>query len=162
MIETHFIENEDIYGKLNEILSEKLCSFKILRTENGKPFIEGAPLFFCISHSFDKAVIAISDSPVGVDMEVITERKYSAILSRMCEKEAAEITNLKQFLKHWVVREAYIKMLGATLAEKLNKLSFYGGILYDDGKPVDCEITHGERDGCVYCICVDNSRKVLV
>lgn len=154
MLKIYFTENEDVYEKLKSYLSGLLTSpFNILRTENGKPYLEGDPLFFSVSHSRGRALIAISDKPVGADLEAVTERKYKAVLSSFPEKEKAEIANAQDFLKHWVVREAYIKMLGSTLAEKLKNLSFTDGVLYDGGAPAECEITQGNKDGCVYCIC---------
>lgn len=156
MLEIYFTENEDVYGKLNSYLSGLTSSpLKILRTENGKPYLEGNPLFFSISHSRDRAVIVISDNQVGVDMEVISDRNYKAVLSRFSAEERAEIADTADFLKHWTVREAYIKMLGSTLAEKLKGLKFTGGVLYDGGVRVDCEILQGEDNGCIYSICTE-------
>lgn len=153
MLEIYFTENEDVYGKLNGYLSGLTSSpLKILRTENGKPYLEGNPLFFSVSHSREKAVIAISDKQVGADIEVVSDRNYKAVLARFSAEERAEIAGTADFLRHWTVREAYIKMLGSTLAEKLNALKFVGGALYDGGVRVDCEIISGCKDGCVYSI----------
>lgn len=163
MLEIYFTENENVYEKLNGYLSERLSSpFKILRSENGKPYIEGDPLFFSLSHSRGKALIAICDRPVGADLEVITQRKYGAVLSRFPEREKREIWNTAHFLKHWTVREAYIKMLGSTIAEKLIKLEYSGGVLYDDGNKADCEIITERDKDLVYCICIDKRGKNLV
>ena len=159
MLEIYFTENEDVYGKLKNYLSGLLSTpVEILKTENGKPYLEGDPLFFSLSHSRDRALIAISDKPVGADLEVITDRKYKAVLSRFPEKERNEIANAQDFLMHWVVREAYIKMLGSTIAEKLKRLSFVDGVLYDNGKRVNCELINGVKDGCAYCITIDKRK----
>lgn len=37
--------------------------------EGGKPYFEGDPIYFSLSHSGKYAVCAISDSPIGVDIE---------------------------------------------------------------------------------------------
>ena len=163
MIEVYFTENENVYEKLKNILSRLLPSpFKILKTENGKPYLEGNPLFFSLSHSKDKAVIAVCNKPVGIDMEVASDRKFKAVLSRFPEKEQKEISGTEDFLKHWVVREAYIKMLGATLAEKLSALSFTDGVLSENGIVPDCELVCGSKEGLVYCICIDKRPTRLV
>ena len=155
MFELYFTDG-DAYEKLNEILPKYICiTYKIARTENGKPYIEGNPLYFSISHSRGKSVIAVDANPVGVDMEVIEDRKYSALLSRFSPEERAEITCLTDFLKHWVVREAYIKMSGATLAHKLDKLKYVNGVLYDGGKPADCRFYNFTDGGCIICVCID-------
>ena len=89
MFELYFTDG-DAYEKLNEILPKYICgTYKIARTENGKPYIEGNPLYFSISHSRGKSVIAVDANPVGVDMEVIEDRKYSALLSRFSPEERA-------------------------------------------------------------------------
>lgn len=163
MLEVYFTENENVYGKLKNILSRLLPSpFRILKTENGKPYLEGNPLFFSLSHSKDRAVIAVCDKPVGIDIEINADRNFKAVLSRFPETEKNEIAGAEDFLKHWVVREAYIKMLGATLAEKLRALSYVGAALYDNGTVPDCEIINGCKDGLVYCICIDKGPTRLV
>ena len=79
MLLTYFTGNENVYEKLENYLSGLLTSpFEILRTENGKPCLEGAPLFFSVSHSGDKALIVICDRPVGADLEIVKKRKYSS------------------------------------------------------------------------------------
>ena len=155
MLEIYFTENSDIYGKLKSHLSRLLpSSFEILRTENGKPYLEGSPLFFSISHSDDKALIVFCDKPVGADLEVIQKRKYSSILSRFSAEEKKEISDTEDFLSHWTVREAYIKMLGSTINYNLDKLSYINGVLYDGNDKAECEIINGVNDGCIYCICI--------
>ena len=93
MLLTYFTGNENVYEKLENYLSGLLTSpFEILRTENGKPCLEGAPLFFSVSHSGDKALIVICDRPVGADLEIVKKRKYSSVLARFAEQEKKEIT----------------------------------------------------------------------
>ena len=155
MLLTYFTGNENVYEKLENYLSGLLTSpFEILRTENGKPCLEGAPLFFSVSHSGDKALIVICDRPVGADLEIVKKRKYSSVLARFSEQEKKEITGTEDFLSHWTAREAYIKMLGSTLIERLGKLSFLNGEIYDGNVKAECEIISGFKDGCIYCICV--------
>lgn len=155
MLKIYFTENENVYVKLEKYLSGLLPSpARILRNGNGKPYLEGDPLFFSISHSANKALIAICDKPVGADMEILADRNYKAVLSRFCADERKEIKNSHDFLKHWVVREAYIKMLGDTVWGKLKKLSFTDGMLFYCGKPVDCEFKNGRKDNVVYSICI--------
>lgn len=82
----------------------------------GKPFLSNYPhIHFNISHSMDYVVCAVSDSPVGVDMEHIqgmdddvakhyfSGSEYEYILKRN-KKEA--------FFELWVLKESYMKMTG--------------------------------------------------
>lgn len=49
---------------------------EIARTENGKPYFRNWPdLYFNLSHSGQWAMCALSDAPVGVDIEVVRPRR---------------------------------------------------------------------------------------
>lgn len=158
MLKIYRTENTNLYDKLNGLLAEYVRGgISILFTENGKPYIEGNPLFFSLAHSGNVALIALCDKPVGVDTELKKDRKYGAVLSRFCEKEKREIAGTEDFLRHWVVREAYVKMLGATLAEKLSGLVYADGILSDNGAPVSCKIINGETEELIYSVCTENA-----
>ena len=51
MNKLYFTKAEGIYDRLDNILRGLLgYPPEILRTENGKPYIEGKPLYFSISH----------------------------------------------------------------------------------------------------------------
>ncbi|MDE6441121.1 MAG: 4'-phosphopantetheinyl transferase superfamily protein [Clostridia bacterium] len=155
MLEYYFTDGE-VYAALDTILKQRLGSYKILRTQNGKPYLEGDPLFFSVSHSSNKGAVVISDKPVGIDIEYKKDRNYRVIAKRFSELERSEINCLDDFLKHWVIRESYIKMKGFTLADKLFKCEYSDGVFYDCGKAVDCEFLSGEHDGLFWCICIDN------
>ena len=155
MLEYYFMDGE-VYAELDTILKQRLGSYKILRTKNGKPYLEGDPLFFSVSHSSNNGAIVISDKPVGIDIEYKKDRNFRVISKRFSERERSEINCLDDFLKHWIIRESYIKMKGFTLADKLFKCEYFGGVFYDCGKAVDCEFLSGVNDSLLWCICIDN------
>lgn len=150
MLKIYKTENERVYEKLKKLLNTD-CEIK--RTENGKPYIEGAE--FSITHTGGTALIAISDKPVGIDAEMIKELNYSSILQRFTLREQAEIDCTAAFLKNWVVKEAYIKKLGETLAHCLKRLEYFGGNLFSDGKKVNCNIYCRAHGGLIYAVCAD-------
>lgn len=148
-------KNERIYEKLKDICK---TDSKILRTENGKPYFKDCPLLFSVSHSQDLALIAVCESRVGVDMELIRKRDFDAVLKRFSEREQEEIGgDTLKFLRNWTVKEAFIKMLGGTLAEDLKRLEYVGGELFLDGIKTDCELFTGTGDGFVYSVCVEKA-----
>lgn len=158
MIELYRTENRDVRKKIEILLARKLSApFKILRTANGKPYVEGDPLYFSLSHSRDRAVIAICDRPVGVDLEFYDEqRKFSHILSRFTERERREIgSSAAYFYANWTAKEAFIKMRGGTLAEDLKRLEFYGGAVRFGGQNYDVAVTSYSRAG-VYAVCAED------
>ena len=84
---------------------------------DGAPYINGRPdVFISISHSSDTCILAVSDAPVGVDVEsqraqlVRVMRKYMADceLESLPEDEAAIMDRL---LHHWTAKEAIYKLM---------------------------------------------------
>ena len=135
MIEIYCASAESVYQRLNERLSRHIAApIEILRTENGKPYVKGDPLYFSLSHSGEKAIIALSSSPVGVDLEIFKGKPRLLVTSRFSERERAEICGETDFLKHWTAREAFIKFWGGTLAEMWKRVEFYGGNIVLDGE----------------------------
>lgn len=157
MIELYWTKNKDVYAKLKVLLARKL-GYKpnILRTANGKPYIDGNPLHFSITHSRDHAAIAICDKPIGVDMEFYDrERKISHVLARFSQNERDEIGDCMPFFYiNWMIKEAYIKMIGGTLAHDLKRLEYYGKKLYVDGKESDCSVVAlADFSAGLYALC---------
>lgn len=148
-------EAETVYNTLKNAIAPHICgSFDIKRTPNGKPYIEGNPVYFSLSHSGEKAVIAISDSPVGIDCELIGRRTANSVISRFTERERAEINgDIAAFLYNWTAKEAFIKMLGGTLARDLKRLEYFGGKLYLDAIPQDCAVEHMNDGELIITVC---------
>ena len=94
--------------------------------EFGKPWVAGAPCFN-VSHSADRAVVAVAMSPVGVDIERIDERPgLLAIVEGFFAD--AEVTALRRhdrdsfapsFFGCWTRKEALIKAVGSGLGVPL-------------------------------------------
>ena len=157
MIKLYRTKNERVYEKLILLLP---VGSKINKTENGKPYTDG--VHFSLTHTGDIALIAISDSPVGIDAEIIKERNFASVAKRFTAREQSEISSLSEFLRHWVVKEAYIKLTGGTLAHDLKMLEYYGGQLFYNGLKVDCNIICASSADFVYAICThDDIQKSL-
>lgn len=108
-------------GLLRRILSRYLnCApeyISILQQDQDKPYIEGNPLQFSVSHSGDWLLIAVSQSiAIGVDIEIINDqRKLDEIAKQQFSQ--AECLRLQQsvqgfseaFFRIWTGKEALIK-----------------------------------------------------
>lgn len=129
-------------ARLLGILDKRLGSYEIKTAQNGKPYIEGDPLFFSYSHSGERGLLAISVRPVGADFELFRGRTRDSVLRRFTGRERAEIACERDFLFHWTAREAYIKLYGSTLAEMWKRVEFFGGKIYVDGDIRPVKITH--------------------
>ena len=101
----------------------------ISKNQYGKPYLVNYPnVYFSISHTKGAIACAVSDNPVGVDIERI--RKMDLRVSRYFfsqhEKDyifaSSEKAN-QRFTEVWTKKEAYLKFLGCGIkipAEKFN------------------------------------------
>lgn len=87
------------------------------RDEDGKPYVEGAPVQFSVSHSGLYVVCAVDEHSVGVDVEVVrgAEEKF---MRRVCsEREMAYVRpyddgGYERFWEVWTAKEALFKLTG--------------------------------------------------
>ena len=100
-------------------------------TKHGKPYLENPPVRFNLTHSGKLTALAAGECEVGLDAAECKERNLAALSKRLTPAERSE-----DFFRLWTAKEAYVKYNGATLAEKLPRLEFRGGALYEDGAPV--------------------------
>ncbi len=101
----------------------------------GKPRLERRSrpeVHFNVAHSDEWALIALAQSPVGVDVEVLNERiNYRAIASQIltsCESQAWDqlVGSDREMatMQLWVCKEALLKAMGLGIAEGLKQVSF--------------------------------------
>lgn len=106
----------------------------VTKNEYGKPKIEGAPEF-SISHAGPWAVVALSDSPVGVDVESarctikIAEKFFTPDELDLAEKLSGEAQKLC-LQRLWVCKEAFVKALGTGL---FTPFSLFNVTIEDNG-----------------------------
>jgi len=155
MIRLFADRTENAESRLEEILTN-LTGEKpvILRTENGKPYIEGNPVFFSVTHSGTRLFIATYEKPVGIDLELYKSARHPFTLSRFRKEEQDEICGERDFLVHWTAREAFVKMHGLTLAETFKSMAYYGGNFYLNDEKQSVEIINYFFNYGVCSICV--------
>ncbi len=83
----------------------------------GKPYTESAPVHFSISHSKNIAVCAISDKPVGIDIEFIRDVNLNIAKRQFAPDEIRYVfekwdLTKQRFFEVWTRKEAYVKLLG--------------------------------------------------
>lgn len=101
--------------------------FEIKYNKNGKPLCDFC--FFSISHSGDFAAVAVSDDPIGVDIQIPGgfKKREKYMLFSPAENEFVNAENSEnRFYTLWTRKEAYIKAEGGTLADAA-KISLVGG-----------------------------------
>lgn len=101
---------------------EKITSYKISKSINGKPYIDNSNIFYNISHKNKMVGLIISDSEVGLDIEYIdTEniKRKSTLKYFFTEKERESITTNEDLLTLWTKKESYIKLNGGMLRDAI-------------------------------------------
>lgn len=99
---------KEIYGREN---------FSVFYGENGKPQLDFC--FFSISHSGDYVVCAVSDRPVGADIELSARFKRREKYPLFSERESRYVNaedSAFRFCLLWTRKEAYVKASGGILA----------------------------------------------
>lgn len=96
-----------------------ITEYEFTYNENGKPLLPFC--FFSISHSGDYVVCSVSDTPVGVDTEVIRDIPFRNdyrlfTLEEIVYVNESEKEHNIRFFEVWTKKEAYIKANGLKLA----------------------------------------------
>lgn len=109
------------------------------KNQYGKPFLIGNEDFhFNVSHSNEWVVCAVSDVPVGIDVEKIKPTDYGISERFFSEEEHNYIIRkegqqkLDSFYDLWTLKESYIKAIGKGLHMSLKDFSIiiYNGIIF--------------------------------
>lgn len=123
MYKLYLKENIDSKEFLSNILNSiNITNFEIVYNEYNKPYLKNNEIYFSISHSKNLVAIVISDKEVGIDLEYLTYKK-NALNKAYTDSEKNLVGNDKfMFTKIWVMKEAYVKMLGKGLSYGLKNV----------------------------------------
>jgi len=116
MLQIYLRQSEDAYSLLTDALS--LHGFSSLhgisRAPSGKPFFPEFPhLHFNLSHTKGWCLCALSDKPVGVDIEVFRPRREGLFRYCLTEEEYARFDGTwPEFYRIWTLKEAWCKYTG--------------------------------------------------
>lgn len=96
----------------------------ILYTENGKPYFKDNDLYFSIAHTKNAIALAVSEKPIGVDIEKIRDTKND-IAKRFFTSDENKFINSSSdkgqaFFEIWTKKEAYLKQVGTGLKTPLD------------------------------------------
>lgn len=104
--------------------------FKIDISENGKPFLRDLQIYFNISHSKNLVVCAISEFPIGIDIEFSNyDINYLEFCEQMTKNELLRIqeseNHVESFFNYWTEKESLIKANGMGLQVPLKSFEVY-------------------------------------
>ena len=118
--------------------------------EHGKPSFHLSPLtshlYFSLSHCKQGIAVAVSDQPVGIDIEGIRHAEQDLIERTMNREEQALICSDRDFTRLWTQKEAVLKAEGTGI-ESFEQLQ---GVL--SRLPSALSLQTIEKDNYIYSI----------
>lgn len=136
---------------------------EILKNENGKPYITGSKYHFNISHSGEIVMLAVSDKPIGIDVERIEQRDYEKFCKRFfSEEEQKRVNSLLSFYVLWTKKESFVKYLGGRLSDVCE--TEFGEKLLFKGREQSVFSVSEKMDDYVFSVCSDECEyeKILI
>ena len=123
-----------------------------LYNEHGAPYLPDGPCF-SISHCKQGIAVAVSDLPIGIDIEGLRTVDEALVRKTMNLEEQSQIAMSQnpevEFIRLWTRKEAYVKMLGTGIISDMH------GILSDVSSVQWHEIADLDR-GYICTICTKN------
>lgn len=109
------------------LLKKNGAPFEIVYAKGGKPYLKDYPnVYFNLSHSGDYVCCVVSDIPVGIDIQKITDVKEGLARRFFTDRDNQKLEacskeeRKKMFFRMWSIKESYIKLTGRGMAEGLN------------------------------------------
>lgn len=128
--------------------------------KNGKPECKG--IYFNLSHSSDMVLCAVSENPVGCDIEKVTDAPMEVAEHYFSKKECLYIANAsnltdayRRFFRLWTMKESYMKMTGEGMSLSPNRIEIdiNNMTVLRDGVLQSCEFQDNSIDGYEITIC---------
>lgn len=112
-----------------------------LYNDYGAPYIEGGP-HFSISHCKRGIAVAVSENPIGIDIEAIRTFSPDLIRKTMNEDEQLRITSSAipevEFIRFWTQKEALLKLQGTGIISDLHHvLTHVQDVSWTEISPLD-------------------------
>lgn len=130
---------------------------------NGKPVCEG--IYFNLSHSADMVLCAVSNVPVGCDIEKVTDAPLDIGERVFHEKErlyifsadANEQERERRFFRLWTMKESYLKMTGEGMSLSPERIEIELGALMvlRDSVAQPCTLQNIAMEDYEISICLD-------
>ena len=153
---------------LNQCLKEYRIDIERIRYgEHGKPEVEG--ICFNLSHSQDMVVCAVSEMPVGCDIEMIGELKEGIAERFFTENEVRYLEQFQgnkkrdEFYRLWTMKESYMKMTGEGMSLSLDCFEFIiedGIMVLRDGILAECYLEEYQLPGYKLTVCAKENEFV--
>lgn len=154
--------SEAVHSLLKRELARHLClsvdDIVISKDDKGCPYIEGKDdIFVSLSHSYGVVMCAFSDTPVGVDIELVKKRHKSVERRVFTEGEISLVDSAededKAFFTLWTLKESYLKAIGTGFSDNAKETEFFSLDLPIESNKPEYSFSVGECEGFVYSVC---------
>jgi len=112
---------------------------KVAFEDRGKPFIPNSEIYFNLSNTNGIVVLAISDQPIGIDIEKLRQPKPLIYKRVFCNEEVDFISSAEDFTYLWTRKEAVVKLFGGGISMGLKEFSVLEDEIEAFGKKVKIE-----------------------
>ena len=132
---------------------------------NGKPECEG--VYFNLSHSGDMVLCAVSDVPVGCDLEKVVDAplevadRYFSEEERQYIEEGQNFPDInRRFFRLWTMKESYLKMTGEgmNLSPERIEIDIDMSAVLRDSVRQPCTLTNITHGNYEITICMDKQK----
>lgn len=109
--ERHRAESEAVARLVREAFG---ADAEIAHMDDGRPYVAACPeMYVSVSHCADECVLAVSNSPVGVDVETVRQQLLRIASKFLTPSEAVRgNVDMDSLLKYWTAKEAVFKCAG--------------------------------------------------
>lgn len=137
--------------------------------EHGKPMVEGVE--FSLSHSGHLVACAVSNAPVGCDVEELRKAPKGVAKRYFSDSEQAFLHTFsdeeynRAFFQIWTMKESYVKMTGEGLGvpfEAYEVVAKDGAQVIRDGEMQACYLSTMDLQGHIISICTESCAPVEV
>lgn len=146
-------EHANAHALLRLALSEQgVSGYELKRRAGGKPYIEGCPLRFSLTHTDGFCAVVISPAEVGIDAERTDRHISERMLKRICTPEELDRCRTQaELIRLWTLKEAAAKLSGRGIAQMLEGIAFDMDAMYS--KDAGCFGTTYDIDGVTIAVC---------
>ena len=154
---------------LLKILIGTGAPFSCLYDNNGRPYIPEDPRYISISHSYGMAAVAISNGPLGIDIQRETEKIVRIQGKFIGEKERSQIGHdATSAVLHltWSAKESMFKLysrgaidfkkhLHVDLPEAVERYGIVKGTISKPGEHIGCDIHYRFIHGYIWVYAIE-------
>jgi phosphopantetheinyl transferase len=120
VLDVYWLRRGDL--DVHSILCKYVDAPVFTRDANGKPQLVGGAVHFNASRSGELAVVAVSDVPVGVDVE---QHRAIADPAAFARRFYFDTTDQRELMRLWCRKEAWLKARGIGLAGVAERVSMH-------------------------------------